>query len=344
MSNDYLNEYAGRTVLVTGGAGAIGSNLSRKLAAICDRVFIIDDLSSASTWNVPKLDNVHFVQGDILDESKLDTVFGEKPSIIFHLAAFFANQNSVDNPQRDLMVNGMGTLRLMERATKANVDRFVYASSGCGIYGSNAPLPLTEGQMSMHLSTPYQVTKMLGELYANYFDEQTDLKVVKARLFNSFGPGEIPGRYRNVIPNFVYWSMLGRALPITGDGNETRDFTFVGDICQGFLRSGIYESAIGEEFNFGSGHETAIKDLAAMINERTGNKAGIEFKPRRKWDTKKRLLANTAKAGKIIDYKPEMQFEEGLDQVVAWFQENWDQIDAAARFEESQHVVATASK
>jgi UDP-glucose 4-epimerase len=120
--------------------------------------------------------------------------------------------------------------------------------------------------------------------------------VVKARFFNSYGPGEVPGQYRNVIPNFIYWAMKGLPLPITGDGTETRDFTFVGDITDGLLRAGVVEAAIGEEFNLASGRETRIVDLATWINEAVGNPAGINFAPRRIWDTKRRLCASVDKA------------------------------------------------
>jgi nucleoside-diphosphate-sugar epimerase len=275
---------------------------------------------------------VLFVEGDILDEVKLKRVFFERPQIVFHLAAFFANQNSVDHPERDLMVNGLGTLRLLEYSVFTGVERFVYASSGCSIYGSDSPLPLREEFMSMHLSTPYQITKMLGELYCNFFYNHYGLKVVKPRFFNSYGPGEVPGQYRNVIPNFIYWAMKGLPLPITGTGEETRDFTYVGDIVDGLLRAGVMESAVGQEFNLASGKETCIIDLANMINEATGNTAGIRFAQRRKWDTKSRLLASIDRARQLIGYEPRTSFEEGLKHTIEWFRKNWDRIEVAARF------------
>ena len=244
---DFLEAYAGKTVLVTGGAGAIGSNLCRRLAKLKAQVLILDDLSSGERWNVPDMPGILFVEGDVLDEVKMKRMFFEKPQLVFHLAAFFANQNSVDHPERDLLVNGMGTLRLLEYSQLSGVERFVYASSGCSIYGSDAPLPLHEEFVSLHLSSPYQVTKMLGELYCNFFHNHFGLRVVKSRFFNSYGPGELPGQYRNVIPNFIYWALKGRPLPITGSGEETRDFTYVGDIVDGLLRAGVLESAIGQE-------------------------------------------------------------------------------------------------
>ncbi len=328
----YLQSYQGKTVLVTGGAGAIGSNLVSALAGSDARVIVLDDLSSSARWNVPNVPNLMFVEGDITDEVKLKRVFFERPHVVFHLAAFFANQNSVDHPERDLIVNGMGTLRLMEYSVFTKVERFVYASSGCSIYGSQAPLPLREDFMSMHLTTPYQITKMLGELYGNFFHHHYELPVVKTRFFNSYGPGEVPGQYRNVIPNFVYWAMKGLPLPITGDGNATRDFTFVGDITDGLLRAGHFEAAIGEEFNLASERETKIIDLAHMINDAVGNTAGVRMTERRRWDTKSRLLASVDKARKLIGYEPRTDFKEGLGATIAWFRENWDRIDASAHF------------
>ncbi len=328
----YKDSYKGRTVLVTGGAGAIGSNLTRTLAELGAQVIILDDLSSAERWNVPSLPGVMFVEGDVLDEIKLKRVFFDRPSVIFHLAAFFANQNSLDHPEKDLMVNGMGTLRLLEYSVFTGVERFVYASSGCSIYGSSAPLPLKEEFMSLHLSTPYQITKMLGELYCNFFHHQYGLKVVKPRFFNSYGPGEVPGQYRNVIPNWIYWAMKGQPLPITGSGEATRDFTYVSDIVDGLLRAGAMESAIGQEFNLASGAETRIIDLADMINKAIGNKAGTLIAGRRKWDTKSRLLASVDRARELIGYNPAPPFEEGLQNTIQWFRDNWSLIEASARF------------
>jgi UDP-glucose 4-epimerase len=330
---DYQEYYRDKTILITGGAGAIGSNLTRAVAgAGAKLVMVLDDLSSAVRWNVPALANVMFIEGSILDEVELKRVFFEGPDLVFHLAALFANQNSIDHPETDLLVNGLGTLKLLQYAQLVGVKRFIYASSGCSIYGSNAPLPLTEEFMSLNLSSPYQITKMLGELYANFFQHHYDLAVVKARFFNSYGPGEMPGQYRNVIPNFIYWAMRGEPLPITGTGEETRDFTYVGDIVDGLLRAGYFEAAAGQEFNLASGKETRIIDLAEMINMQVGNKAGVSFTDRRKWDTKSRLLASVDRARRLIGYKPNTAFEAGLKDAITWFRENWEGIQAAARF------------
>lgn len=230
------------------------------------------------------------------------------------------------------MVNGMGTLKILEYSVFTNVEKFIYASSGCSIYGSESPLPLKEEFMSMHLSTPYQITKMLGELYCNFFYHHYGLNVVKTRFFNSYGPGEVPGQYRNVIPNFIYWAMQGKTLPITGTGEETRDFTYVGDIVDGLLRAGYFEEVIGEDINLASGREIKIIELANTVNELTNNKAGVKFVEKRKWDTKTRLLASIDKAKKILGYKPKTTFEDGLKETIRWFKDNWENIKKSAQF------------
>lgn len=324
--------YNEKTVLVTGGAGCVGSNLTEKLAEYTDRVIILDNLDSAYEWNIHQKDNIDFVRGDILDDEMLKRVFKEKPDYVFHLAAHFANQNSVDNPELDLRVNGMGILKVLQYAQLIGVERFVYSSSGCGVYGLDSKMPFEEHDISISLHTPYQVTKLLGELYTNYFHNLYGLPIVNARFFNVFGPGEVPGKYRNVIPNFMYWSMTGQALPITGDGSETRDWTYVDDIVNGLMAMGVVEEAIGEAINLGSGEETRVIDMANMVNELTGNEEGVAYAARRDWDAKTRLLSSIEKAKKILNYKPETTFKEGLEKTHSWFVENWGHIQKNTEF------------
>jgi nucleoside-diphosphate-sugar epimerase len=325
--------FEGKRILVTGGAGAIGSNLVKRLGELGpERIVVIDDLSSSYEWNLPKGPKITFVRGSILDEEKLRWAFKERPQIVYHLAAHFANQNSVDNPETDLMVNGMGTLKVLEHSSMVGAERFIYASSGCGIYGSDSKIPFKEHDVSMKLYTPYQVTKMLGELYTNYFHNLYGLPIVNARFFNSYGPGEVPSRYRNVIPNFFYWAMNKQPLPITGTGEETRDFTYVSDIVDGLLVMASCEEAVGEAINLGTGREIRIGDLATWVNELTRNDAGIVFKERRNWDKKNRLLASIDKARKTLSYEPKTEFKDGLKRVHQWFVENWENIRKSADF------------
>jgi len=331
---EVYSEYEGKVVLVTGGAGAVGSNLCKKLSE-CNvkKVIILDNLSSAYIWNIPRADNIRFIEGDILDDETLKRIFKEKPEYVFHLAAHFANQNSVDNPETDLMINGLGTLKVLQYAHISGVKRFVYSSSGCGVYGLDSKMPFEEHDISISLHTPYQITKLVGELYTNYFHNLYDVPIANARFFNVFGPGEVPGKYRNVIPNFFYWSMNKQSLPITGTGNETRDWTYVDDIINGLLAMGINEEAVGEAINLGSGKEQRVIDMANIVNNLTGNESEINYVGRRDWDVKKRLLSSIEKAKKLLNYNPQTKFEDGLKKTNEWFIENWDSIKNSAEFE-----------
>jgi nucleoside-diphosphate-sugar epimerase len=330
---EVLSHYTNKRVLITGGAGCIGSNLTKALLkADPEKIVIIDDLSASFEWNIPKHPKVVFIHGSILDEEKMKRAFSYKPHYVFHLAAHFANQNSVDHPETDLLVNALGTLKTLEYANLTGVERFVFASSGCSVYGSQAPLPLREDFVSLHLDTPYQINKLVGELYCNYFHDYYGLPVAIARYFNVYGPGEVPGKYRNVIPNFIWWAMHNQPLPITGTGEETRDFTFVDDIVDGTLRMGVVKEAIGEAINLASEIETRIIDLANWINEITGNKAGIVFKPRRDWDKAIRRRASIEKARRILGYEPKTEMKTGLRRVYEWIRENKDKINLCVRF------------
>ncbi len=296
--------YRGRTVLVTGGGGMIGSNLvSALIRAGTRQVIVFDDFSAARLWNVPRLPGVVTIRGSVNDDVALDRVFASRPSLVFHLAAFFANQRSVEHPEIDLRVNGFGTLAVFQRAAQGGVERVVYASTGCGVYGPSPPAAVTEDSVSLQPTTPYQATKLLGELYANYFAHHYQLNVVKLRFFNVYGPGELPGRYRNVVPNFMYHALLGRALSITGTGQETRDFTYVGDAVQALLAAGSHRAARGAALNIASGTETRIADLATKINELTSNESGVSYAPQRRWDTKTRLSASIEAARRTLDYR-----------------------------------------
>lgn len=331
--NDYLSEYKGKNILITGGAGCIGSNLTKALIkAEAAKIIILDDLSAAERWNIPGGPNVVFIQGSVLNEEASKRVFSEKLDFVFHLAAHFANQNSVDNPETDLEVNGLGTLKVLEYSHLAKVGKFVFASSGCSVYGSQAPLPLQEDFISLHLDTPYQITKLLGELYCNFFYNYYGLPVTIARYFNVYGPGEIPGAYRNVIPNFIYWALHKMPLPITGTGEETRDFTFVDDIVDGTLRLGVIPEAVGDAFNLASETETKVIDIANMVNEFTGNPSGVKFIARRDWDKIVRRKASIEKARRVLGYEPEMKMKNGIKKVYDWIVENSENIEKDARF------------
>ena len=329
---EILNSYSGKKILITGGAGCIGSDLTcALLKADVEKIYVLDNLSSSESWNVPTDPAVVFTQGSVLDEEVLKRTFSEKPHYVFHFAALFANQNSIDHPETDLLVNGLGTLKVLQYSHLANVEKFVFASSGCSVYGSQAPMPVKEDFVSLHLDTPYQITKLLGELYCNFFHNYYGLPVVIGRFFNVYGPREIPGRYRNVIPNFIYWALHHQPLPITGTGEETRDFTFVEDIVEGVLRAGAIPEAVGEAINLASGTETKVIYLANEINTLTGN-SGVKFVERRNWDKIVRRRASIDKARRMLGYEPKIGIKEGIKKTVDWFLENRDKIDASAKF------------
>jgi nucleoside-diphosphate-sugar epimerase len=230
------------------------------------------------------------------------------------------------------MVNGQGTLKVLEYSHLSGVKKFVFASSGCSVYGSQAPLPLKEDFVSLHLDTPYQITKLLGELYCNFYHNYYGLPVAIARYFNVYGPGEIPGAYRNVIPNFIYWALQRRALPITGTGEETRDFTFVEDIVDGTLRAGAIPDAVGQAFNLASETETKVVEISKIINEITGNPSGVRLVPRRDWDKITRRRASVEKARKVLGYEPKTELADGIKKTFDWIVGNRDRIEDSARF------------
>ncbi len=338
LQKEIREYYKGRNILVTGGAGGIGSNLIIALSELVGskgNVIVLDNLSSIKEkipWNITPLSNIMFVEGDVRSDIDLKRVFKEELSMVFHLAAFFANQNSVDYPEISAEVDIIGLIKLLEYSRLAKIERFIYASSGCAIYGSYGEMPLKEDFISMHLTTPYQINKMTGEMYCNFYGHHYDMNITNCRFFNSYGPGEVPGQYRNVIPNFIYWAMKGKSLPITGTGEETRDFTYVLDLVQGLVKGGYYESAIGENFNLASGKEISIIEMANLVNETTGNKSPLLYKHRRKWDTKPRLLASIEKAEKLVSYKPIGVFQDGFMRNIEWFKDNWTIIEKLADF------------
>lgn len=300
-------------VLVTGGAGAIGSHLVALLLEGGHEVTVIDDLSSGRAELVPE--GARLVEGSILDERCIEDAFADGPEAVAHLAALFANQNSVEHPRDDLLVNGLGTLTILERSVAAAVRKVLVVSSSCAYV--SRPV-LVEDDPVLSVDTPYAITKALGESYARYFAEHHSLDTVIVRPFNGYGPHEHPGRYRNVIANFVAAALRGEPLPITGTGDETRDFTYVGDLAAGMAAALLRPTQPGSVFNLASGRSVRIADVAAMVNDAAGSRGGVRHLARRSWDRTDQRVASIARAQEILGYRPEVGLEDGIRRTVEW--------------------------
>lgn len=316
-------------VVVTGGAGAIGSQLVRRLLAEgADTVIVVDDLSSGYEWLLPKDNRIRLIVKDVCNLSKHD--IKDSCPIVFHLAAFFANQNSVDHPMDDIHTNGQGTLTALLWAREKSARSFVYASAGCSIAGHGIEGAIREDMpVSLFLDTPYQITKALGEFYCNYFSPQ--LSTVRCRFFNSYGPGEVPGQYRNVIPNFIWRALNNETLIITGTGEETRDFIYVDDLVDGLLRAATMPEAEGGAFNLGTGIQTRVIDLAEMIIKACNSKSRIDYVARRPWDKSLHREANIDRAKNMLGLIPRVGIHEGIERTVEWHRQNRTHVELAMR-------------
>ena len=255
-----------------------------------DNVIVLDDVSSGDLKNLDEcVDDITIITGDIRKQSVVDEAFSYPIDQVYHLAVNFANQNSVDNPEKDLDVNGRGIIKILDACVKNNVKKFLLTSSSC-VYKPGDDKFVEDGEIE--LTTPYAITKLLSEHYVKFFNNFHGLPVVTVRLFNSYGPGDIPGRFRSVVPNFLHSAVNGEALNITGDGSETRPFTYVLDIVNGIILSMDNSSDDTDGnlvYNIGNDNSITILELAEKINHITGNKAGINFLPKRDWDKKNEL-------------------------------------------------------
>lgn len=307
------------TILVTGGAGAIGRHLVNELAyhKRNNRIIVLDNLASGHLDHVFQLKNVDFINASILDDDVLHWLFSLHPvDYVFHLAANFANQNSVLYPRRDLEINSLGTLKLLQYSQEAAVKRFVYTSSSC-VYG-NKSWQNDEDTAEFEPETPYAISKLGGEFYVSFFYRFWKLPTVVARIFNSYGPGEYPGLLRNVITNFFWAALNEEPLLITGSGQETRDFTFVTDVVKGLLLCSVNEKAIGQIFNIGTAKETSIREISEKIVALTGSKSTLSYGQARPWDTISRRKANIDKARSLLGYHPVIDIDTGLKATHDW--------------------------
>lgn len=306
------------TVLVTGGNGAIGCNLVRRLLEVGSKVYVLDDFSQSKVDNLPKSKNLKIIKGDITNNKTLAKTFLPRYDYVFHLAARFANEMSVEDPFEDLRVNIGGTLGILLQSAKHKVGRFVYTSSS-SIYGIQKTISMKEISIP-HPSTPYAASKLSGENYCKAINELYGLDYTILRLSNSYGPFDPPGKFRNVIPNFLKSAILDKPLVITGTGNETRDFTYVDDCVNGILLSATSKKGKNQIFNLGTGKETKIKTLANLIKKISKCKSKIVFKRRRNFDHIKNRRMDILKAKKLLNYKPKTDIVSGLEKTYDWFE------------------------
>jgi UDP-glucose 4-epimerase len=324
-------ELESRSVLVVGGAGFVGSNLTRRLlAGNVAAVHVVDNLLSAERVNVPADDRVRFTEGSIADDRVLSEV-GDDYDYIFHLATYHGNQSSIHNPLADHEHNQLTTLKLFEH-TKAfrRVKKLVYAGAGCAVAEKTfdqASATPEDAPLSLQMDSPYSISKIVGEYYAVYYFNRHALPTVRARFQNVYGPGEILGAgqwrgtaatvWRNVIPTFVYKALTSQPLQLEGGGLDSRDFIYVGDIVRGLLACATRGNP-GDVYNLASGVETTIRHLAEEIIRIAGSQAPLTILPRRDWDRSGKRFGSTEKARRELGFEAEIALSDGLARTVDW--------------------------
>ncbi len=331
--------FANARILVVGGAGFVGSNLVHQLLQEGPReIIVVDNLLSSDVFNIPADSRVRFVFGSITDE-KILADLPQDLDFAFHLACYHGNQSSIANPLADHDNNTLTSLKLFDRLKDIRgLKKVVYAAAACAVAEKtyDTPTATTEEQpVTLYHDSPYSISKIIGELYGNYYFQRHQLPFVKARFSNVYGPREILGAgqwrgtvhtvWRNVTPTFVWRALNGEALPLDNGGNASRDFIFVEDMARGLMacaRSG----APGEVYNLATGRETTILELATLINEFTGNKTPLDLRPARDWDRSGKRFASTEKAQRDLGFRAEVDIREGLRRTVAWTKDNLELI------------------
>lgn len=336
-----MNEFRHQRILVVGGAGFVGSNLVKALLLASPlEILIVDNLLSAERINVPESPVVNFVEGSITD----DVILGQLEdnlNFVFHLATYHGNQSSIYDPLADHENNTLTTLKLYDRLKNfKNIKKVVYSSAGCTVAEKTfdkAHATSEDAPVSLYLDSPYQISKIVGELYSNYYFKQHHLPVVKARFQNVYGPGEILGAgmwrgtpatvWRNVTPTFIYRALKLMPLLVENGGIATRDFIYVDDIVVGLLLCAT-RGQPGEVYNLASGVETSILELANLINTLTGNPTPIQLQPARDWDSSGKRFGRTVKAKKELGFEAHIGLREGLRGTISWTHEHLPVIEA----------------
>lgn len=334
-----MTDFSGSKILVVGGAGFVGSTLTNKLLERdAKKVIVVDNLLSADITRVPNHENLEFIHGSITEDSILYHL-PEDLDYVFHLATYHGNQSSIEDPLKDHENNTLTSLKLFDRISRfSNMKKVVYSSAGCTVAKKTfdaADATVEQEDVSLYLDSPYQMSKIFGEFYGNYYHMRYNMPFVKARFQNVYGPGEILGAgswrgnantvWRNVTPTFIFKALHNQALPVENNGIATRDFIYVDDIAEGLIACAL-RGASGGVYNIASGVETSIKELAEMINEATNNQAAIDYKPARAWDRSGKRHGDTTKSLQELGFKAQVSLPEGIKKTVEWTKENFDTI------------------
>jgi len=307
-------------VLVTGGAGFIGSHLVEALLLQGERVRVLDDLSTGRREHLAAVaghPSLELVVGDLLDPERLRSEV-QGVGVVFHQAAVRSVPRSVEDPWAAHEVNATGTLRLLLAAREAGVRRVVYASSS-SVYGHQETLPLHEEFRPAPLS-PYAVSKLAGEHYCRVFAALYGLETVGLRYFNVFGPRQDPAsRYAAVIPRFITAALRGEPLEVHGDGKQTRDFTYVSNVVEANLRAATAPGVSGAVFNVAGGERHSVLDLVRAFEELLGRELPVAHTPPRPGDVRD-TQADVTRAREALGLVPTVGFRDGLRRTLAAFQ------------------------
>jgi UDP-glucose 4-epimerase len=307
-----------KKIVVTGGAGFIGSNLVKHLVKEKNHVVVVDDLSTGYFKNIQDLvegRKIDFVKGSITDGSLLQDVF-RGSDFVFHLAALASVPRSIKDPAQTNLVNVQGTVNVLVAAKDCSVRKVLFASSS-SVYGDTPTLPKTEAMAPNPLS-PYAVSKLAGEQYCQVFSRVFNLPVVALRYFNVYGPSQDPlSEYAAVIPRFITSIMKGVSPVVYGDGEQTRDFTFIADVIQANIRAA--ESSATGVFNAAAGGSISINALAQSVMSICKKRVPIVYEGARPGDIKD-SFADSSKAKKAFGYEPTYDIHKGLQETIVWYQ------------------------
>lgn len=307
--------------LVTGAAGFIGSTLVDRLLADGHSVVGVDDLSSGNSVNLGRAERAEafeFVKADIVDADLAGLLADTKPEVIFHLAAQISVSRSVDDPQFDSSVNVVGTVRLAEAARQAGVRKVVHTSSGGSVYGTPPGYPTNE-QMPVDPSSPYAASKVCGEVYLNMFRNLYGLECSHIAPANVYGPRQDPHGEAGVVAIFSRALLADKPTKIFGDGTDTRDYVFVDDVVDAFVRASG-EAGGGQRFNVGTGVETSVRQLHSAIAAAAGKPDEPELHPPRLGDLRRSCL-DFGRAEAVLGWRPKVALADGVTRTVDYFRQ-----------------------